>query len=242
MPIYKTSGLVLKRTNLGEADRIITFFTPDYGKLKAVARGVRKIRSRQAGHLELFCEVDLMLAVGRNLDVVASARLLKHYSGVSSDYSHLRLGYLMAEMTDKLTGERSPQPAILELLRKSYQVLDQEEPTPSLELGFKLKLLDLLGYRPNLDECLVCHRPIKPDQSGRYFFNFELGGIVDGACSRTELVASIKPSQIKSWRQILTSQDLLNLPVASTSDLGICDRFYDYVFGVRFKSGQLLPD
>ena len=109
MATYKTRGIVLRRHNLGEADRIITFLTTDRGKLRAVARGVRRIKSRQAGHLELFSETDLMLAEGRNLDIITSARLRVVDDRLTSDLRRLGTAYLMAEMTDVLLDDNEPQ-------------------------------------------------------------------------------------------------------------------------------------
>ncbi len=122
----------MRRMNLGEADRIITFITPDHGKLKAVARGVRRIKSRLAGHLELFGDVQLMLARGHNLDVITSARAAQSHLAIADDLERLSQAYLMAEMVDKLVREESVGPGVYRLVHGRIAFLDQSvNPRPN---------------------------------------------------------------------------------------------------------------
>jgi DNA repair protein RecO (recombination protein O) len=241
MPTYKTTGLVLRRHNLGEADRIITFLTPQYGKIRAVARGVRRIKSRMAGHLELFCDVELMLAKGRNLDVVTSARLLGDNEVISRNFEHLSYGYMLAEMLDKLVHEDQAQPALYQLAREFYVELAGSGPSPLLELYYKLRLLDHLGYHPGLDACAVCGAS---DPTGGFWFNPEHGGIVDDAHAG-EIDWELSVPKIKLWRQVLarpwsTVSQISEANELAAASLPVCDGFYDYLFGARFKSKQVL--
>src|SRR5688500_3489617 len=103
MAIYKITGVILRRRNYGEADRILSIFSPDRGKVEAIAKGARKMKSKLGGHLELFSEIALMLAKGRNLDVVTGARLQKHFSKIAEDLDRLQVAYLICEIVDKLT-------------------------------------------------------------------------------------------------------------------------------------------
>lgn len=242
MGTYKTVGLVLRRTDLGEADRIITFLTPDRGKLRAVARGVRRAKSRLGGHLELFSEVELMVAEGRNLDKVASARLQRHFGAMVEDYTRLAYGYLFAEILDRLLEEGTALPEPFELTRTVWSELDAGRTGALLELFFKLRLLAALGYAPELSACAVCRRPANQDEE--YFFNLGQGGIVDRACSGAG-DSAFGARQIKLWRLIL------DWPVGRVGQIGdasgeagtslaVCDRFYDYIFGKRFKAAGLL--
>ena len=241
MSYTKTTGIVLRRTNLGEADRIITFITPSLGKIKAVARGVRRIKSRMAGHLELFGEVSLMLAEGRNLDVITSARLVQSFDGISSSYEPLTYGYLFAEMVDKLTQESHPQPELYQALRECYAELNQNQATALVELFFKLRLLGALGYRPNLEQCAVCQKALSGTE---YFLNPEFGGIVDSACNIARS-GVISQNQIKLWRLLLVNsldkvKRLGGTEGLAEQGLAACDSFYDYVFGTRFKSQEVM--
>jgi DNA repair protein RecO (recombination protein O) len=235
---YKTTGIVIGRHNFGEADRIMVMLTPDRGVIRAVAKGVRRIKSRMAGHLELFCESELMLVEGRNLDVVTSARLKSHPE-VSNDYDKMRLAYLFAEMTNRLAGD-GEQPGLFELVNEAL-IEVQKAPDALLELWFKLRLLDVLGYRPELNACMVCGTS---DPAKQYRFNIELGGIVDEGCTTTAN-HPITLEQIKFWRILLDSPLVTVRRINGANDLAaatlpLCNLFYDHIFGKRFRSSEVL--
>lgn len=241
MASYKTTGIVLRRFNLGEADRIISFLTPDRGKLRAVAKGVRRSKSRLAGHLELFSQTELMLAEGKNLDIITSARLVRYYPVVAADYQRLIYAYLVTEMLDRLTEDSQPQADIYHMATECLLEIDGKGGDALLELYFKIRLLLGLGYGPSLSNCTVCGDSLI---EGDYWFSPELGGIVDQACRR----AGCEPMtarQIKLWRLALTGplERLRRIDggvAVADSSLAICERFYDFLFGRHFKSNQLL--
>jgi DNA repair protein RecO (recombination protein O) len=240
VPTFKTSGIVLRRMNLGEADRIITFITPDRGKIKAVARGVRRIKSRMAGHLELFGQVNLMLAQGRSLDVIASAQVQRPMVQIADDMERLTLAYTLAEMADKLLPEGGGHTGVYHLLAECYTELAAREADPLVELYFKLRLLAELGYAPGLEACAVCHRTA----GEQYFFSPERGGIVDAAC-RQSLGTAMTQNQIKLWRLALRHPLSALRGVGGATDearasLPIADQFYDHTFGLRFQTGRML--
>jgi DNA repair protein RecO (recombination protein O) len=242
MPSYKTTGLVLRRFNLGEADRVITFITPDKGKVKAVARGVRRISSRMAGHLELFGEVNLMLAKGRQFDVITSARLARHPEDIGGNYDSLSQAYLWAEMLDKLTPEDQSQPDLYNLAAGAFRELGESGPDALLRLYFDLGLLTVLGYRPSLDECVNCGAK---DESRQYWFSPELGGIVDQACRQGTGSQPMEVAQIKLWRLLLTQplqrvRGLGGAVTAADNSRAAVNGFYDFLFGKRFKAGMVL--
>jgi DNA repair protein RecO (recombination protein O) len=240
MATYSTAAIIIGRHNFGEADRIMILLTPDRGVIRGVAKGVRRIKSRLAGHLELFSESQLMLAEGRNMDVVTSARLIRHVEA-GDDYNRMRLAYLFAEMVNRLGGENEHHDGLYELLQEAYQALIEDGPSPLLELWFKLRLLDRLGYRPELKACIVCGTK---DANREYSFNVELGGIVDVGCSQPGN-EPMTHDQIKLWRLMLSRpyKSLLETPgldQLATKTLPICNRFYDYTFGKRFRSAEVL--
>jgi DNA repair protein RecO (recombination protein O) len=231
MPTYQTTGFVLKRHNFGEADRIITFFTNDRGKVRAVAKGVRRITSKFGGHLEVFGEVQLMLAVGKNLDVVTSARLQQGFENLSQNYSALSYAYLIGDMTDKLTVEDQALPVVYKLLAECFGRLEAGEGDDLFELYFKLRLLDALGYRPELDDCVVCGQA----GQGDYQFSDELGGVLHMRC-KSGVATAISLNQIKLWRLIYHNplsqiRKLGGVEKAAGEGLGLCDRFYEFTLG-----------
>lgn len=239
MPTYKTSGIVIRRHNLGEADRIITFMTVDYGKVRAVARGVRKIKSRLAGHVELFCRSDLMLAQGRNLDVLTSARLQFH-PALTEDYTGLQAAYLFAEMTDRLTEEGQAHPEVFSALAAGLEQLAAGEAGQLAELNFKLRLLDALGYRPQLNGCGNCgYKGGDRD----YYFNSDGGGLTCAACPHGGQ-AGLSQAAIKLWRLILRSGanlgQIKGSQEAAEASLPVLDGFLEFLFGRRFASRDIL--
>lgn len=236
--MYKTRGIVLRRYNLGEADRIIHFLTPDRGKVRAVSRGIRKIGSRQAGHLELFAEADLMLAEGRNLDIVTSARLVRYDDGLVADYERLRLAYLAAEMLDKLTDDSSEAgPGLYEIASNLYRELPTTTNINLLELEFKLKMADDLGYRPVMAACTNCGAS---DEGRSYHFSPAQGGLVCQAHAGGDAPA-MSHTQVKLWRILLDHKGVQVQDAGLAGEgIGLVNQFYDYVFGRQFVSAAML--
>jgi DNA repair protein RecO (recombination protein O) len=238
MAIYATEAIVIGRTNFGEADRVIRLLTPEYGKISAVAKGVRKIRSRMAGHLELLSQVTLMLAEGKSLDVVTSARLGWYPHSLTQDYRRLSQAFMFTTMMDRLLEDRQSQPELFKLLAEALRQLDDGAPGPLLELWFKLQLLARLGYQPELSGCQVCGTS---DAGLSYYFSAERGGIVDTAC-REAGDQAMPHATVKLWR-LLTTQPYVRVAgvgeaeaIASTS-LPQCDEFYNYHLGRAFVAG-----
>ncbi|MEX2007099.1 MAG: DNA repair protein RecO [Candidatus Saccharimonadales bacterium] len=152
MQRYTTTGIVLARTDFGEADRILTFLTPDHGKVKAMAKGVRKSKAKLAGSIELFSVSDLTLIPGRSgIDTLISARLVKHYGNIVKDLGRTSLGFELLKMVNRAV-EDAAEPAYFDLLRIGLEALDDKQIEQSLtDLWFRMQLLKLTGHSPNLD-------------------------------------------------------------------------------------------
>jgi DNA repair protein RecO (recombination protein O) len=148
---FTTQGIVLARTNYGEADRIITFLTPDYGKVKGFAKAVRKPKSKLAGGIELFSVSDLSFIIGKSeINTIISTRLDKHYGNIVKDLDRTNLAYELIKRINKAT-EDSPEPAYFNLLNEAFIALDDLEIDLGLvELWFNMQLLRLAGHTPNL--------------------------------------------------------------------------------------------
>lgn len=227
---YKTAAIVLGRYNLGEADRIVVVMTPDRGKLRAVAKGVRKTLSRNAGHIELFSHVEMMLAEGKNLDVLTTARLV-YYPDLVGNYDSLRQAYLMANMVDRLTSDSGSQPGIYRLLSYGLRELDEFGASPTSQLFFKLRLLSQLGYKPQLEVCAVCGGSLEPA-----YISAEHGGAVCAACRSADSDA-ISANQLGLWRRLYEADLSATTPAddeLALATLPLCDTFYEYIFGRAF--------
>jgi DNA repair protein RecO (recombination protein O) len=146
-----TKGIVLSRTDYGEADRILTILTPDQGKLRLMARGVRKAKSRLAGGIELFSTTDLTYMNGRGeIGTLISSRLVKYYSTIVKDIDRVQLGYELIKMLHRAT-EDQPEPDYFHLLEQAFQALDNADINNGLiRLWFESRLLYLAGHSPNL--------------------------------------------------------------------------------------------
>ncbi len=153
--VYTTEAIVLKRQNLGEADRIVTLYTPDEGKLRAVAKGVRRPASRLAGHLELFSLSLVQLARGRELDVLTQAETRAAFRNVREDLARTSQAYYALELVDRFTPDRLEHGAVFHLLRELLETLDGPAPSPLALHHFTLHALAALGYRPQLAQCVL---------------------------------------------------------------------------------------
>jgi DNA repair protein RecO (recombination protein O) len=186
--LYRAQCIVLKRMDLGEADRIVTLYSRQHGKIRAVAKGVRRATSRSAGHLEPFTLTDVLLAVGRELDVVSQADTLASFRRVREDVVLTSHAYYLVELADALTQERLENRAVFDALLDGFSALAAESDARLVLVSYLLRLLDALGFRPELFECVVCRATIEP---GANAFSAFLGGVVCPGCRRRE--ASARP-------------------------------------------------
>ncbi len=179
--VYKTEAIVLRQRKLGEADKIVTLFSPNKGKLDAVAKGVRRTKSRLGGHLEPLTLGAYMLAEGRELDIVTQAETLDGFAALREDLERLSRGIYCAELVDRLLPERSEAWPVFRLLREA---LDNLARTDQLDLAvrfFEARLMDELGYRPRLDACAVCDRRLEPVTN---YWSASAGGVVGPECTQ----------------------------------------------------------
>lgn len=142
---YRTEGIILKRLNYGEADKILTIYTKHYGKIKALAKGVRKITSRKGGNVELFNQVSLFFYKGRNLDLLTEAQVTKTFKVWRKDLKKVAVAYYFAELVDKLTPDEQPNPAVFQLLSHYLEKITSAS-LPELSRSFEENLLRELGF------------------------------------------------------------------------------------------------
>jgi DNA repair protein RecO (recombination protein O) len=153
--LYHDRGVVLRTHKLGEADRIVTFLTRDNGKVRAVAKGVRKTKSRFGGRLEPPSHAQLLLYQGRELDIVSQAETIDHFRPVRDDLDRLGRAVSMLEAADQLALEREPNARLYEMLVGALRALSDQD-APLVLAGFFLKVLALEGFRPQVEACVVC--------------------------------------------------------------------------------------
>lgn len=189
MATIKTKGIIIKRINLGEADKILTILTPDRGKIRVVAKGVRKPKAKLGGFLELFRYNEYLLAEGRNLDLVAGAYTIDNLAGVGQSLRSVATAYYIAETVDKLIEETQEINKAFEIVYHSLKAISQSGDLDAIKSWFEINLLTSLGFRPELNHCVECQEPIsteapmEPFPKGRpsvqAWFSFDLGGMLD---------------------------------------------------------------
>ncbi|HEX6262945.1 MAG TPA: DNA repair protein RecO [Actinomycetota bacterium] len=201
MPLYKAQGIVLGSFKLGEADKILTILTQEEGKVRAVAKGIRRTKSRFGARLEPFTHVDLLLYRGRNLDTVTQAEILAAFRRIREDYALFAAGEAMLEAADKVAEEHERNVRLFLLLRKGLQALDAGPADPAaVAEAFLLKLLGLSGFGPILGACAACGGgPVTR-------FSNEQGGSVCEAC-RDRDARKASPEAL-AWLSALAEGDL----------------------------------
>jgi DNA repair protein RecO (recombination protein O) len=153
--IYREEGIVLRTMRLGESDKIVTIVTRGRGKVRAVAKGVRKTKSRFGGRLEPLTHVALQLYEGRNLDTITQVETIDHFRGIREDLDRLGQATTMLEVVDAIVQEGEQNPRIHQMLLGALRSLEAQ-PSPLVVPAFFWKLLAQEGYRPILDQCANC--------------------------------------------------------------------------------------
>ena len=176
--IYKTEAIVLKHFPFGEADYLLTLYTPNRGKLRAVAKGARRVKSKLGGHLEPLMHTSFLITRGQNLDTVNQAEVVEGLRTVREDLNRLSQALYMVELVDAITPEEQPNYPIYRLLMDSLRSLGGDAP-PSLLPFFQLRLLGHTGFMPELYQCVECGNTIDP---GLHRFTPGRGGTLCNSC------------------------------------------------------------
>ncbi len=162
--VYRTEALIIRRQDIGEADRLLVIATP-HGKQRVITRSARKTSSRLAGHTELFTHATLMLAIGRTFAIVTQSQVIHSFPGLRTDLPRLGLAYYAVELYDTFTQEEEPDPHLFQLLLQTFSALDTSV-NPHLVLRmYELRLLHNMGYRPHLHRCAVCRELLTQEAS-----------------------------------------------------------------------------
>jgi len=177
---YVTDAIVLSRFDLGEADRVLTLITPEHGKLKAIAKGIRRPTSRLGGSLEPFAELNIALARGRTFDVVTEVRVGHAWLRLRDNLESAATAWYLAEMADRSLEERHEARELYALLRRAYELLDAEMAPGRVARWYEMHLADELGQRPEVDRCVECDRTLEATETFRWVP--PLGGVICGRC------------------------------------------------------------
>lgn len=222
MSLYKTKGIVLKTHKLGESDRIVTILTGSHGKVSAVAKGIRKTKSKFGSRLEPFTHVEMLLYKGRNLDIVTQAEIIDSFSEIRENFDRITFGSAMLDLVNKVSMEGETDFTLYKLLHRSLEVISKLEKNFRLLLiAFDIKLMSISGYMPKLEHCAVCGK----SPGTRMRFNYERGGITCEACnlpSRESIVITSAAAEV--------FKKLLRLPLSEVIDLAVDVRVEDELY------------
>ena len=195
--VYKVTAIVLRQRRLGDADKIVTVYSAERGKLDLVAKGLRKTRSRLAGHVEPLTHATFLLAKGRNLDVLTQAETVEPFQHLRDDLDRLSLALYCAELLDKFTEPHEEQFALFRLLLDTLRRLEREPDADTPVRFYEMALLNALGYRPELEECVRCRRPLAPVAN---YWSAAAGGVLCPGCRIEE--PAMRPLSLNALKML----------------------------------------
>jgi len=199
----KVEAVILRHSDYGEADRLLTIFTREQGKLRAIAKGVRKMQSRKAGHLEPFTQVSLMLAQGHDLWIVTQAEAVQLFQPLREDLTLIGYAGYVVELLDRFTYEEGQNWQLFDVLVATLGRLASEgDPFVPIHY-YEMRLLDLMGFRPLLFECALCGKKIKAEDQ---YFSAEKGGVLCPDCGlQVNLVRPVSMDALRYLRHFQRS-------------------------------------
>ena len=225
MAIRHDQGIVLRSYPFGEADRVVVLLSPNSGKIRTVAKGVRKTKSRFGGRLEPFTHVDLVLYEGRNLDTITQVAVLEPFPRLRSDLDAVVAAGTMVEAADAVAQEEESSITLFLLLQRGLKALEAGRASQDLITSYLLKLADVVGVAPSLVECAACGR-----LEGLHRFSFAGGGAICDTC-RVEGTVRLRDG-LTDYLSDLATADLGALPPTddglSGEAMGVARRFVEY--------------
>ena len=245
---YKTEAIVLRSLDYGESDRIVTFYTADFGKVKGIAKGARRSKKRFANTLEPFSFLRLLFS-RRNYDglaLIEEGAVINHYSRIRSDLNKTLFASYLVDITDQFTVENKTNEELFHLVQGFLELLEVGNTSEDLIRFFEMRLLRLVGYEPVLDRCVACKAPL--ENRDVYHFSVREGGVKCGSCSPREFEQlSLSPGTIKS---LLLGKDmekeklcrLILSEQAARESRYFLERFIAYLLGKELKSLHVIRE
>ena len=212
---------MLRYSNFGEADRLLTLYTPDRGKLRAIAKGIRRPTSRKAGHLEPFTHCRVLIARGRNLDIITQAEAIELHLPLRQDLERLAQAYYLVELVDRFTREGEENPPLFALLLEALKELGRAKRTGLALRYYELRILACVGFGVQLFRCTSCGQEIVP---GRNYFSEASGGVLCRECGeRDDSAGEISLEALKVLRYLgrhnIAASQRLRLRKAVTAEM-----------------------
>ncbi|MFC2011993.1 DNA repair protein RecO [Chloroflexota bacterium] len=200
---YQTEAVIIRKTKLGEADTILTLYTPHLGKIQGFAKSLRKTRSKMAGHLELLTHSQVSLARGWNIDTITGSQTITSFLPLKTDLKLTSYGLYAIELVNQFTAAHIENFPLFQLLLETLECICQEQDRELVLRFFEMHLLDSVGYRPQLQRCVSCKSVLEPVAN---FFSPAAGGMLCPNCSRSQFSTyALSVNALKVMRLIQSS-------------------------------------
>jgi DNA repair protein RecO (recombination protein O) len=249
MPLFKTDAIVIRSLNYGESDKIVTFFTRDFGKIKGIAKGARRSKKRFQNALGLFSLIRLTFFTREEMGLVRAegCDILNSFPHIREDLKKIYYGNYFLELVNEMAGEQEENADAFDLLHSFLSTLDKEESKEERLRIFEIRMLSLFGYRPNMKRCGLCNKDWEDlKETPALFFSLERGTLLCENCSKArkhliplslgtarliEGISQMELSKIDRFR--FTSQTL-------TESKELLTRFIAHQLGKELKSFKTL--
>jgi DNA repair protein RecO (recombination protein O) len=242
---YQTEAIIIKKTKLGEADRILTFYTPGFGKMQAVAKGVRKPKSKMAGHLELLTHSQINLIRGHNLATVTGAQTITAFLPLKEDLDLASCGLYLAELVCQFAPDEETNQEIFHLLLDTMNRLCSAANRDVILRYFEMQMLNESGYRPELRNCVACRKPLEPVVN---YFSFQTGGMLCPGCARDRSdivqlsVNALKVLRLLQDRDMATAEKVKYGQELSLEIESVIRRYIRFILEKEVKSAAWLDN
>lgn len=242
MSIYRTEGIVIRTRDLGEADKIVTVYTRDEGKVRAVARGARRPRNRLLGVAQVFTYSDFVFFRNKGLDTLSQAELKESFFFLRGDLHKMAYGAYILELVDEFTEEGDKNIQVFSLLLATLYLLEMAIDCSLLVHAFEIRLIAMLGYAPELACCVSCGKENPTEKLG---FNPSLGGVLCADCMNVENAMKISAGILKVLERLLYGEldkyHILKLTEDMSQELDtILRKYIDYRLDKPLKSLEFL--
>ncbi len=240
---YQTEAIIIKKTRLGEADSILTFYTPHLGKIQGFAKSLRKPKSKLAGHLELLTHSLVSLARGRNLDTITGSQTISSFLSLKSDLELTSYALYVTELVNQFTADHIENYPLFQLVLETLGHLCQAGDNELVLRYFELHLLNEVGYRPQLQQCVSCRAALEPAPNS---FCSSAGGMLCPDCSRSQLLTYSLSVNAQKVLRLLQSSDYstvsrlkINQPLSRELE-GVMRDYLKYLLEREVKSAAWL--
>ena len=225
---FRSEAIVLRRSNFGEADRLLTLYSREFGKLRAVAKGARKPQSRKTGHVELFMRTQFLFAQGRDLPLITQAEMAQAYRPLREDLVRTTYASYVVELLDQFAPDEEKNLRLYDLLAAALAWFSTTNNLLVAARYYELRLLTLVGFQPQLFHCVRCETAIEEQDQ---FFSAELGGLLCPNCQTADRRAKpISAAAVKVLRYLQTrdwkTAQSLNLQRSLHTELEDLMHFY----------------